>query len=36
MTETYKMFEFTSKMFIRLLTSIVNASNNTKCASLNN
>ena len=32
----HKMFGFIKKMFIRLLTSIVNASNHTKCVSLNN
>ena len=30
------MFGFIKKMFIRLLTGIVNASNHTKCVSLNN
>ena len=38
MKETwYKaMFGFIKKIFIGLLTSIVNASNHTKCVSLNN
>ena len=30
------MFGLIKKMFFRLLTSIVNASNHTKCVSLNN
>ena len=30
------MFSLTKKMFIRLLISIVSASNHTKCISLNN
>ena len=30
------MFGFIKKMFIELLTNMVNASNHTKCASLNN
>ena len=32
----YKMFEIIKKMFIVLLSSIVNASNHTKCVSLSN
>ena len=36
MVKNNKIIGFIQKMFIGLLTSIINASNHTKCASLNN